>query len=321
MSVKHWVELLRIHTAALTSSVLVLGYVLAGNPLFSLKSVVWWLWGVLFHAAGFLNNNLMDYRYDKLDPHKSHFPLVRGDVGYEAAVQLDCVLLTAMGIAGALLSNANPVALLFLAVCTASGFAYNWISKVSLLAPIPISACFGLLIGFPYFAEGGELNVLISLSLAFWLATIAYQIAYSGYYKDMLSDKVNLLRRLGARVLRGTRFVPTRATKAFGRSLTAVKVALAVAIACAVGSVNLAMSLPFTLLMIWLVVRQTREHRFRQGTATRICALVEMSTYYAYAAAILGPVEALVMILLPTAWFVGVSTYYWGKEWAIGPKV
>ncbi len=77
----------RPHTASLTIPVALLGLVVGGASslgLFLSVAVV----ALLFHYFGFLDNNLRDYAYDRADPGKQHFPLIRGTIPTERATRI-----------------------------------------------------------------------------------------------------------------------------------------------------------------------------------------------------------------------------------------
>jgi len=326
MKAKAWLEFLRIHTVALTGSILVLGYVIAGGNLFSLKSLMWFLFGLAFHALGFSHNNLMDIRFDIYDAHKQHFPLVRGDIDYFTASEFNRYGLCILAMLGAIMTRLKPIALLLLFVCMTAGFTYNWICKKSLWAPVPITICFGLLIGVPFFTYRDTASPLILAALGYGCAQIWAQIAVLGYAKDIGSDRVNLLRELGLELVGNKLVYRSKRPMLFALMSKAPWMA-----AFLVAVLLFAENPPWVGVVVgglWagacLSLAQTiLPGPWKRGGVLRYCALCEIFTYFAFVVAlygVLGTIGVLVMVSLPLAWYLIWVRVYWGT-WRVGPKV
>jgi len=173
--------------------VTLMGYILAGgcSPM---MAIAWLLFGLLWHYAGFLQNNLFDYKYDKLDPAKQHFPLVKGTIRYRDAAMVDTIMLILLFIFGVLLTL-SPYSIAFLILGMVSGTIYNYYSKRTLLKPIPIALCFSSLPAMSYTSIKPP-DTLMWLIFSAVFTTIFYQIAFSGELKDIHRGERNILLRL-----------------------------------------------------------------------------------------------------------------------------
>jgi len=322
MEFKKWAAFGRWHTAALTSTYLVLGYLLAGSSLLSWRALAWALFGLLFHTAGFQNNNVMDLWADLGDGHKSHMPLVAGEMPLRDAVQVNAVLLLLTGFFGVLLTGFRPVAVVLLIVCCLSGFHYNYYCKRTVLAVASITLCFGLLPGVSYFslADG---SLMIGFVLAYCLAQIHWQIGWSGFIKDLLVDKVNLLRNLGCRVSGGW-FVPSKGAQVYGWGSRLLLVVLG----CWIWALSGSGALALLLLVVLVTTSVFSSHElinYREFThmeIVRFCALTEILTLWVLLFAlqgIIGWAAVVALVAVPLMWFVSWNYIYWGR--LIAPNV
>ena len=327
MNPRAWLEFFRIHTVALTGSVCILGYVVSGGSLFSLEALLWFIFGLLFHAFGFSHNNLCDFRYDVEDPAKQHFPLGRGEISYFWASEVNRYGLVLLALFAAYLTGLRPMALVFLFLTMTAGFCYNWVCKRSLLAPIPISLCFGLLAGVPYFSTSNVVSPLMLVVFGYGVAQISFQIGWEGYAKDLESDKINLIRFLGGRIERVSfpaRFKPSTKSKvyAWASKLPMLPLGLVVWMCSGSGQPALTGFVALTLAAFWSAHQLIKERLWVHKRTVMFCALCEMLTYYALVSAlegVLGPLGVLVMIFFPTSWFLIFNYIYWGR--VITPKV
>jgi len=78
MKIRPFLKLIRIHTSSLTQRCVLLAAILAGERRIPIL-IAYALWVILFHAVGFVDNNIEDYKHDRKDPAKKHFPLVTGE--------------------------------------------------------------------------------------------------------------------------------------------------------------------------------------------------------------------------------------------------
>lgn len=193
-----WLKLLRIHTASLTFPAVLLGAIIGGETdLFRLLNFV--LWAILFHGVGFAANNVFDIEYDRTDPHKSHFPLVTGEISLENAKSFVFFGSCVGSVWGLLLTNLSPLSILFLVLSITWGYVYNMTCKRIVSGVLFIMASTPCLCLFSYFSVAQQVKPLIMLLCVYLVSYMAYDIGYLGYFKDLPSDKVNLLKIIGSR--------------------------------------------------------------------------------------------------------------------------
>jgi 4-hydroxybenzoate polyprenyltransferase len=318
MVVGEWVRVGRIHTAALTMPVTLLGYVLAGGN-DALTGLGWLLFGLGWHYFGFLQNNLFDLKYDRLDPEKQHFPLVRGAIRARDAWAVDIVGLALLFVYGAALSGFSPSPIAAMATGYAAGTIYNAYSKRTLLKPIPIAVCFSALPAIPYLGIRGP-DYLIASLVAFVFTTILYQIGYSGELKDIERGERNILRALGSPTL----------VYLYACSLKIANIVAGVALLEQLAPKDvssLVAVVVVAVVIIFVLERQLedydmwRDGRWDRRAALRNMSLMEILSYW-YLVVCLMPVLGLwsvPWIVLPLLWFIALNRFIFGTT--IYPKV
>lgn len=323
-SLKDWLTFFRIHTAALTQGAFLLGYLLAGGKIGEIGALAWILYGTLFHAVGFSMNNLMDYKADKEDPSKKGHPLISGAISYETGVDVTCVLLFLLLLTGIMLTKVSALAMWLLIFCVAMGVVYNLASKVYLWAPVPITLTFGPLPAVSYFATGGTNIIIISLVVAYFICQIWWQIAISGYLKELeVEEQPNLLRSWGARIFRGKLHME-------GKALLLTKVSAAFKLLFFVLLLNRNIRLSswigggFLVLAIAASINEVDTYWVWNRTeALKFMAVVEITTFFALVAVLApqigGLIISFVLMVYFMVWYMAFNKYYWGT--LITPKV
>lgn len=204
MGLKDYITFTRWHTAALTVPITVIGLLIAGVPAGSWQVLEFALFGLLFHALGFAQNNLADYKYDIEDPSKSSHPLVSGKIKFRAANFFINFGILGLFIFGLFLSRDQPYSIFFLGLSIISGYVYNTCSKDTVWGFIPITLCFSSLPMFAYFAYQSNLSHLMLLVYLYIVLQMIFQIAVEGCLKELMQEKEsNLMRTLGYRVEHG----------------------------------------------------------------------------------------------------------------------
>ncbi|MEM2941392.1 MAG: UbiA family prenyltransferase [Thermoproteota archaeon] len=296
-----------------------LGYVLAGgnNPI---TGVGWLLFGLLWHYVGFLQNNILDYEYDRRDPEKQHFPLVSGRIKLVDAVVVESVGLIVLAVSGLLLGGRNTYSTTFLIAGIVSGTLYNLTSKKTLLKPIPIAICFASLPAISYTSVRPPDTTMWLLFFAVF-TTILYQIGFSGELKDIRQGERNILLRLGS--------LKNVAVYAIALKSTNIATILTLGYATSEGTETLTrlsaltIALLASILLIDITVKQlkdyekavdmTEEWRDRDK-ALKNMSYVEILTYITLIISltpVLGTTSPL-YILLPIAWFAAMNRIIFG---------
>jgi len=302
----------------------VLGYVLAGNPLFDIRALAWALFGLVFHAWGFVQNNIFDYEHDRKDPSKAHHPLMTGEITWSQAVALDMVLLFVMvfGLMGMTLGNPFPQVALMVSI--AFGTLYNYRCKQTLLGPLYITASFTSLVFVPYVAYSLTVSLAMWLLIAFAAFLMLFQISVSGYLKDIsVTSEVNLLRALGS-TLNGGELKLSLQAELYAYTLTVVKSLIIAAITVIVQTSTWAFVAAGLMVAAFLVMSGdlVRNGPYEHDKRVKQMSLVEVLSYFALVFAVegvLGWQGVTALILLPMVWFMAMNKIMWNR--AFTPRV
>ena len=299
--------------------ILIIGHLMAGGEFWSLETLWWAMFGLIFHYVGFLQNNCIDYKYDRKDPNKQHFPLVRGDINVYHANLVQQIGLVVIALLGIALMNGNIVAWIIMLAAMGAGTLYNKVSKTSLTSTFWICLTFSPLFLFSYLSTGGEMDQTAWLIFFFINLQIAFQIGYSGYLKEIGSlEQVNLLRKMGARVKDGI-FEP-KYTLIFGSLLRGATIILLVLIASELIEWILVLSF-FAVSQVFVFMIMKRRKWERDKDLIRM-SLVEALTYFTLPVAIgsiIGWDAVAFLIIFPLIWFVMWNRLIWGTKFT--PRV
>ena len=324
MSVRDWLVFGRIHTSALTQGVLILGYLLASNEFLSWGTLHWALLGILFHYVGFSMNNFCDLQEDLRDPNKTSHPLVSGEINPTKALNTIIALLVLLSASGVYLCGGFTWASLLFIFCIISGTVYNFYSKEALWVPIPISLCFGPLVLVSYLASGGQLNLLISLVTAYMIGQIFFQISTEGYLKELETDQLNLMKWLGVKLGDG-QFIGSWLATGFA-VITKVPFLLLIVPITLISPTGVIFG-SFALVLVCLALVWTfvliSSRAWNHSETVRLCALIEIATFYALLAAVAGVINVTVSLFLMgylLVWYVCWTRYYWPTQ-TITPQV
>jgi len=273
-----------------------------------------------------MNNDLMDYIYDLKDKYKTHFGLTSGKLDFRTATQINCILIMISAIFITYLTQVNFIALLFLLICTLSGFHYNYYCKKTLFAPISISICFGLLIGISYFSTTSTIDYsLILLCICYGFAQIWVQISVLGYAKDIESDKINLFRYWGSK-LDEDKLIISNKVKIYGW-LSKLPMPIFGFLIWNEANGSLPSLLLFTMVVVstfCLYKYILSSHKWSHKKTLTHCGGVEISTYFGLLIVlenVLGWIVIGIMIILPLLWYIGWIRVFWGRGRGIAPRV
>jgi len=319
----------RIHTAGLTMAGIVLGYLLAGGTQWQVM-IMLALYALTFHYAGFGTNNLLDYWHDKKDAHKIDFPLIKGSVSYRSALigVLFTTMLSFVLIFYIIMKYAPQESIMYLIILVlinqVFGLIYNSISKYTCI-PSVISIClsFSVLPVIGWFMATSTISYIIVMLFIATIFLMAYQIGVSGYYKDIQSDPVSILRKLGCYVDSNTnRYHPTEKAMAYA---VALKLAYFIVLYLMIKDANPIVSvltIAWFFVCMFFVTVQNSEHEFVHKNVTRYCSLIEVVSYFALITVLSSYINIITSILLalaPFVWFVIWNKIFYG--WWLQPKV
>ena len=318
-----WLRLIRIHTASLTQPIVLLGLFVAGVEDWKLY-LFFAAFAVIYHAAGFVQNDICDYAQDSQDTAKKHFPLISGEISLKQAKYLYYVLVSATIIIGILLSNGRALSLLFLIISVGFGYIYNIRSKKDVFSPLYIAGAFIALPLFSYYSHVTELsNVIVALVL-YLVFLMLYQIGIEGYMKDFTSDNVSLLGRLGTVYTKDGRVNVNTTTKWFAWFLKVPTFLLFYIIGWICQSDVFSMALG-TILMLCNILASWKlleSGPYNNHKRVRLCSIIEVVTYSQLIFALQGMLGwhgVAVFILYPYFWFFVLNRLTW-KTW-ITPRV
>ena len=318
-----WLRLIRIHTASLTQPVILLGLVLADVRI-GWRWIPYALFAVIYHAGGFLQNNILDFRHDKLDPAKAHFPLISGEVSLGHAKGLFTGLTVLTLLLGLGLSQGRWLSIIFLISVMGFGWLYNYRCKRDVLSPAYIAAAFVSLPVFSYFAHALRLTPLVIWTLSYIAFLMLFQIAVEGYMKDIQSDKVSLLKRLGTTYHEDGRVEVGFRTKLLAWSLKVPGLILFIIIWRLSGSdtYSLWLGLTFASGIGGASYMLLKSGMFDNRKRVRLCAIIEVLSYILLVIALQGKMgwsTAIFFIFYPIGWFILLNRLTW-NTW-ITPRV
>jgi len=282
MKIRPFLKLVRIHTSSLTQGGVLIAAILAGERRI-LILIAYALWAILFHAIGFVDNNIEDYEHDRKDPAKKHFPLVTGEVSLKQAKVFCYTGMLIAFILGVFMAEFRLLPVAFLLLTFTFGRLYNALSKRSIFSPVYISGSFTSLVLFAYYSryKGCDFNSLIMLFTLCTFFLMFWQIAWEGYIKDIESDKVNLLRVIGCKVQNGT-FELSTIGKIFGWGFRIPTIIIGLAILYVTGGDPIAL-LGFATLsagVLYSAHKLMKKRRYNHGETVMYCAVTEVLVYF-----------------------------------------
>jgi len=324
MKIRPFLKLVRIHTSSLTQGGVLIAAILAGERRIPIL-IAYALWAILFHAVGFVDNNIEDYEHDRKDPAKNHFPLVTGEVPLKQAKTFCYTGMLIAFLLGIWMAEFRLLPVAFLLLTFTFGRLYNALSKRSIFSPVYISGSFTSLVLFAYYSRYGgcDLNPLIALFTLYTFFLMFWQTAWEGYTKDIESDRVNLLRVIGCKVQNGI-FEPSTIGKIFGWGFRLPTVIIGLAILFVTGGEPIAL-LGFATLsvgVLYSAYRLVKKRRYDHGETVMYCAVTEVLVYFSIVIAlhrVLGTLATLTLIFYPIIWFITLNRLTW-KTW-ITPRV
>ena len=318
-----WLRLIRIHTSSLTQPVVLLGVVLAG-----IRSWTLWflyaLFAVVYHAAGFLHNDISDYRHDKQDAAKAHFPLISGEVSSRQANVLLGIMTGITLFLGLGLSRGRWLSVIFLLTAVGFGWLYNFRCKKDAASPLYITTAFVSLPLFSCFAFRQHLSLLMIWTLCYMAFLMLFQIAVEGYMKDILTDKTSLLKILGTQIQNNNQIHVSVTTKLFSWGLKVPGLILFFIIwhKSESGIASLILGSMILIIIIGTVHALMKSGPFDNRRRVRFCAIIELFSYSLLIFALQGKLGwgmTGFFILYPVAWFILLNRLTW-KTW-ITPRV
>jgi len=327
MNLKAWLQVGRAQTIPATSLLLLVPYLTGGHASL-IGALLMTVFGILVHLFSFGQNSLLDttvihYRGrqppDLGDPAKAHHPLVSGVIELSKAHSVInwglALLATGAGIWS--LFGSNPALSMFsLIVWFIWGWGYNaGLSKVSVIAFLPISICFTGLTGWAWFLTHETIGWTGAFYFAYVFLTILFQISVEGNLKEMAqAERSNLLIKLGAS-LRDGWFHPGWSATSWG---VGIKILSVIILALLAGA-------GFTIFEgMWYVLcaggiavlsgKLCLPHFYDRLRELKIMSLMEIVSIYSPIPFMVGWRIAVILMIAGVIWFVGVNKLLWGTS-------
>lgn len=321
VKLRNWLTFLRIHTSNLTQVGAMLGPLLAGVRNVPLL-IIYAVWGLCYHAWGFTDNNIQDFEYDKKDPAKQHFALVKGVIPISKAKSVNIAFFIPTLLIGLLLGYSNPASIAFLFLSITSGVLYNRTCKKSLVAPLYITIAFTSIPLFTYFTVATDWNIAVTMVAFYTMFLMIFQIAFEGYLKDLQSDPVNLLRKWGARVEGGKLFLGTQIY--FWPIVKTVNICIPIIFFALLRFSDYLIVFVYDGLVIGIFIMYALlvDINYDNKKVTANAARMEILTYFALIVSlqyVLGWEIAIILLVYPILWFTCLNYATWRT--LLRPKV
>jgi len=328
MTLRHWIELARVHTAGLTTALFIGGYLLGGGTIFSIPFLLWFICGVFYHICGFIHNNIADYPYDSVDPGKKHFPLVTGAINFRKADEVDRYLMIIFCFYALYLTGLKPIPTFILFLAISGGLFYDCFSKRTPLAVPGVSTAWGILPLISYYSTTSNFSpVIMWVTLYSWVQVFV-QISVLGFIKDIEAPRENnLMRKLGCRVwlsIEGDKFICSVQAFLYATLLKGFHMFLLIPILLSSNSSRLAWLLSMLFFMVsYFPYKKLMSPKWERDNVLGRCVLNEAFAFFAVMPAIQGVIgwEAVILLLVyPPIWVFTWMRLQWGS-WRLGPKV
>jgi len=302
----------RIHTASLTISIAIIAAVISH---FDMEYIILFaLFALIFHGAGFALNNLCDYKYDKGDPYKKDFPLVSGKINFDNAMMSDIILLMMSYAFGIFIVKYNIISTIFLSIAFSAGIAYNYLNKRSRSGPYLISISFSFLI--PYIMLDNYTNypiIILYTLIAFF--TMMYQISVSGFIKDIETPQYNMMSKMGMKLI-GGQIVFSKKIIYYAASLRYVVFVLGMLLFIFITYNMHFMYIQIVYIGIYVLLqgivavlssKMVRNQRWMHNIYLKKMSMIEMFNYLSLVFIFIplyGIFYAIFLIIFPVVWFI-----------------
>ena len=322
-----WLQIFRFHTVPATLLLVVGFWLVGGGNLFSFEAIAIFIYAILLHSIGFGHNSLMDVAkgYDQQDPHKQHFPLVKGTIDLNTAhiiIQTLMILTALYSIAIALfLANNAILFIIFIFLHTVFGHAYNdSLDKATAFKWIPIGLCYAFLGLGAFFISAVDFNIFVILGAVYVFMQIVFQIGWEGELKDIeATAEASMLRRLKCKLENDIFRCPLKA-KIFGYASKIINILVGLIVVLMLDDVIV--YLVFSFVMMELLVELVNDRFYIRHKELVKMSVMEVLTVYAIIVAfspIIGYLEATALMIFGILWFVIFNKILWGTR--VGPRV
>lgn len=325
---RNWLRLFRAQTGVATLLLLLVPF-LCDSSVGLLEVVAVAAFALLVHYASFGHNSLMDFvgGYDKTDPGKVHHPLNTGviQIGTAHLVIHWMLIFSAVVAVGLVfwMSPAPVYALVFMIGWLAFGFAYNdGLSKQSKTGCFAITGSMVSVAGFAWFLSHEAMTEVGALFLTYTYFAIMYQIAWSGFIKEMAQwEPSNVLHWMGARLKRteDELILLLGPAACFGTYLKFFGLATGMILVATVWSpVEGTIAGILAVVALYLLSGTIQDRKYERQRELQTMSLMEIATIFLPILPMLGVAKGSVLMLATLAYFVLMNRLLWGGWY---PKV
>ncbi len=328
-TLKKWLQLFRAQTAPATICLIMLPYLMNAD-LFTLQSLILFMFCILIHWISFGQNSLLDTAmgYDKRDPSKSHHPLITGAIKLSTAHNIIHWSLCGLAVGAILISlwlSPNPLlAIICIVVWSVFGYAYNsGLDKECILGFLPISISFAAMGAFGYFLSHSTIDLTGWILMLYFFVTILFQCSYSGHLKEIeVGERSNILTRMGAKVDvtgKGEKTFDPGHAYIYGFTVKMINIVLAAILLQL--NYSLAGNIPFFLfggLALYYLILLISPRKYVKSKELLNMSIEEIATIFLPLGILLPWHEALILMAAGVLYFFGVNRLIWKVPY---PKV
>lgn len=213
--VRKWLQLTRAHTAPLESVPAWIGAAMATGDIWSVTSLLWASFGLMYHLTGYGYNSYSDWRngHDKGDKYKRHHPLNTGELSPGGARNAIIIMAVITALIPPVLSGFDPKVIMAEGVMVMFGSLYNEMGKETPFKFIYISIAHSFVFIIPYLSVVGRVDTIGAIMMAYVFLWVAFQISVSGEVKDFTQPEQNFLKLLGSGISAGGVYFSDRARR------------------------------------------------------------------------------------------------------------
>ena len=321
--VKEYLKCTRAHTAPLEMIPAIVGAAVATGDVTSPEVVIWAVFGLLYHLAGYGMNSYTDWAngYDMMDENKAHHPLNTGTIKPTTAKKLVMGLLGITLIYTAVFAYPSYAAIGMVLGATVLGSVYNEYGKKFQEKWIPISVAHSMTFAVPYVASSVDPNpYILGLGTAFVFLWVVFQIAVSGEVKDIMQDEENYLSKLGTQTMAGGVYFSSQ-THIFSIVVKTASFVVALLMTIVLGrtGVSAALVLLFASAGYFMMGKLLKSGTYHRNNRIQQMSFIEMCMVYIMLSSVIGSigiVPATVLMIGATAWVMVFNQIEWGTTLA-----
>jgi hypothetical protein len=195
------------------------------------------------------------------------------------------------------------------------GYAYNsGLSKESLLGFLPISICFTFMGAWGWFLSHETLDRIGQLYLGYVFCTILFQIAYSGFLKEIeVKERSNLLVKMGARVEdKGVKHFTPGGSRFFAWFAKTLNLFFGFLLLLQnYNIVRLVIFVIFTVLIFHRLHQLTKPRIYIRGKELLSMSVMEILTIYLAPWLMLEPLTTIALEIIGVVYFFAVNKAIW----------